>query len=68
MFNSTIRYDLSFFEALDQVVQKEPWLDRDRVMIDSLRSIGIERGKPFSPTPETAALLEAGIRDAEVHA
>ena len=49
------------------MIQKEPWLDRDRVMIDILRSIGIERGKPFSPTPETAALLEAGIRDAEVH-
>ena len=27
----------------------EPWIDRDRVMIDMLKSIGIEKGKPFKP-------------------
>ena len=66
IFDSTIRYDLSFYELLDKVIQKEPWLDRDRAMIDILRSIGIERGKPFAPTPETDALLEAGIRDTQI--
>ena len=34
VFDSTIPYDLRFFEALDRFVQREPWLDRDRVMID----------------------------------
>ena len=30
LFDSTIRYDASFFEHLDRIVQSEPWLDRDR--------------------------------------
>src|SRR5262245_4720323 len=47
LFDSTIRYDASFFTSLDRIVQRERWLDRDRVMIDQLKSIGIEKGKPF---------------------
>src|SRR5262245_56240666 len=30
LFDSTIRYDASFFEHLDRIVQGEPWLPRDR--------------------------------------
>ena len=36
-FDSTIRYDASFFENLDRVVQSEPWIERDRAMIDQLQ-------------------------------
>ena len=50
LFDSTIRYDESFFEGLNRIVQSEPWLDRDRAMIDQLRTLGIEKGKPFAPT------------------
>jgi hypothetical protein len=64
LFDSTIRYDLQFFEGLDRIVQSEPWLDRDRAMIDQLKSIGIEKGKPFDPDAQTEALLEAGAREA----
>ena len=39
----------SFFQNLDRVVQNEPWLERDRAMIDQLRTLGIEKGKPFNP-------------------
>ena len=46
-FDATIPYDPGFFDSLDQFVQAEPWLTRDKAMIDSLRSIGIEKGKPF---------------------
>ena len=49
MFDSTIPYDLRFFEALDRFVQREPWLERDKAMIDPLKTIGIEKGKPFKP-------------------
>jgi hypothetical protein len=34
-------------------VQIEPWLPRDKVMIDMLKSIGIEKGKPFNPDEKT---------------
>ncbi|WP_420915533.1 DUF1214 domain-containing protein [Bradyrhizobium elkanii] len=64
VFDSTIPYDIRFFEALDRIVQSEPWLERDRVMIDQLRSIGIEKGKPFNPDAATRHRLEAGARDA----
>ena len=49
---------------LDRVVQREPWLDRDRVMIDSLRTIGIEKGKPFSPDEKTKQALNEAVSEA----
>jgi hypothetical protein len=42
-----------FFESLHRIVQIEPWLPRDKVMIDMLKSIGIEKGKPFNPDEKT---------------
>lgn len=64
LFDSTIRYHASFFTSLDRVVQSEPWLPRDRAMIDMLRSLGIEKGKRFNPDAKTAALLDAAAREA----
>jgi hypothetical protein len=64
MFDSTIRYDASFYRNLDRVVQNEPWLDRDRAMIDQLRTIGIEKGKAFNPDQQTEAILDAAAREA----
>ena len=50
---------------LDRIVQSEPWLDRDRAMIDQLRSLGIEKGKPFAPDAATKQALANGIREAQ---
>ena len=50
VFDSTIPYDLRFFESLDRMVQAEPWLERDKAMIDPLKIIGIERASRSSPT------------------
>ncbi|KFC66846.1 Hypothetical protein precursor [Bosea sp. LC85] len=63
-FDSTIRYNASFFENLNRVVQAENWIDRDRVMIDQLRSLGIEKGKPFNPSDGTKALMDAAVKEA----
>lgn len=63
-FDSTIRYDISFFQHLDRIIQSEPWLPRDRAMIDQLRSLGIEKGKPFKPDDTTKKLLDTGVREA----
>jgi hypothetical protein len=63
-FDSTIRYDASFFESLNRIVQSEPWIPRDRAMIDTLRSIGIEKGKPFRPSAETNKVLASAVREA----
>jgi hypothetical protein len=64
LFDATIRYDASFFESLDRIVQAEPWLERDRAMIDPLRTLGIEKGKPFNPDAKTRATLAAGAQEA----
>ena len=66
-FDSTIRYDDSFFDNLNRVVQFEPWLDRDRVMIDQLRAIGIEKGKLYAPSAEARKAMTAGIHDAQTY-
>jgi hypothetical protein len=65
LFDSTIRYDNSFFEGLNRIIQTEPWLERDRAMIDPLKTLGIEKGKPFNPTAETKAALDKGIHEAQ---
>ncbi len=65
VFDSTIRYDDSFFQNLDRMVQSEPWLQRDRAMIDPLKSIGIEKGKPFQPSDATKAQLASAAREAQ---
>src|SRR6185369_16601252 len=64
VYDSTIPYDLRFFESLDRIVQAEPWLERDKAMIDQLRSIGIEKGTPFKPDPRTREILEDAAREA----
>src|SRR4051794_20439671 len=33
-------------------------------MIDTLKSLGIEKGKPFAPDPETQAVLNDAIEEA----
>jgi hypothetical protein len=45
-------------------VQNEPWLQRDRAMIDQLNSLGIEKGKPFSPDQQTTKLLAGAAAEA----
>ena len=63
-FDSTIPYDLRFFQMLDRFVQREPWLERDKVMIGALKTIGIEKGKRFAPDAKTKAILEDAIAEA----
>jgi hypothetical protein len=66
LFSSTIPYDASFYRSLDRVVQREPWLQRDRIMIDQLKTIGIEKGKPYEPDQALQGILNESA--AEAHA
>jgi len=63
-FDATIPYDASFFTLLDRFVQTEPWLTRDKAMIDTLKTIGIEKGRPFRPDAKTKSILDKAIREA----
>jgi hypothetical protein len=64
LYDTTIRYNDSFFVRLDRIIQNEPWLERDRAMIDTLRTLGIEKGKTFAPDDATKQALNAGISEA----
>jgi hypothetical protein len=64
VFDAAIPYDLRFFESLDRIVQAEPWLDRDRVMIDILRSVGIRKGALFAPDQAAVVVLESALAEA----
>jgi len=64
VFDATIPYDLRFFQSLDRMVQYEPWITRDKVMIDSLKTIGIEKSKSFSPDAATQDVLQQAIAEA----
>ncbi|RSL18776.1 hypothetical protein EDE15_4378 [Edaphobacter aggregans] len=63
-FDSTIQYDARFFDHLNNIIQSEPWIDRDRVMIDQLKSLGIEKGKPFQPTEQMKSIFNSSTQDA----
>jgi hypothetical protein len=64
IYDATIPYDIRFFQSLDRFVQQEPWLTRDKAMIDQLRAIGFEKGKPFAPDTKTEGILNAAAREA----
>ena len=66
LFDATIAYDATFFDALDRRIQAEPWLTRDKAMIDTLKTIGIEKGTPFTPGEAARATLANAM--SEVHA
>jgi hypothetical protein len=65
VYDAAIPYDLRFYRSLDTMIQAEPWLERDKAMIDPLKTIGIERGKPFDPDPRTEEILAIAIKDAQ---
>lgn len=64
LVDAAIPYDRRFFAILDDYVQREPWIERDRVMIDQLRSLGIRKGEPFRPDEATQAIFDRAASEA----
>jgi len=64
LFDATIPYDVRFFESLARMVESQPWLERDKAMIDRLRTLGIEKGKPFAPDTRTCEILNDAAQEA----
>jgi hypothetical protein len=64
LFDATIPYDVRFFESLARIVESQPWLERDKAMIDPLRTLGIEKGKAFAPDAKTRAILNDAAQEA----
>ena len=64
VFDANIPWDMRYFQSLHRIVQSEPWQTRDKAMIDMLKSIGIEKGKPFNPDSKTQDVLKAAVLEA----
>ncbi len=64
VFDSTIPYNLRFFQVLDQFLQREPWQTRDKIMIYQLKTVGIEKSKPFSLDTNRQKILNDAVREA----
>jgi len=60
-WNTLPVYDLSFFAEINAVIQREPVLERDKVMMAMLAELGIRKGQPFKPDAATRAALLAGV-------
>ncbi|MGA8035171.1 MAG: DUF1254 domain-containing protein [Candidatus Acidiferrales bacterium] len=63
---------IAYWERLHAILQSEDVEERDRFFVGQLKSLGIEKGKPFSPTPYQRQVLEesaeSGRQMAEVNA
>ena len=57
---------MAFWKFLDTAIQTEPVHERDRIMHDMLRPLGIEKGKVFQPTARQKRLLEEAVVIGEI--
>jgi hypothetical protein len=51
-------HGMAYWESLNKVVQSEPVMERDRLILAQLRFLGIEKGKPFKPDARQKKILE----------
>ncbi len=56
-FNTLHAQDATFFEEVNQTVQEEPASAENAEILGLLRSIGIQKGKPFAPDARMKKIL-----------
>jgi hypothetical protein len=49
---------MAYWKRLNKVIQREPVQERDCFFMAMLRSLGMEKGKPFEPTEHQRKILE----------
>jgi len=52
---------MAYWESLNEVIQREPVEERDRLILAQLRFLGIERGQPFKPDERQKKILEDAV-------
>lgn len=57
---------MAYWERLNDILQREPVIERDRFYMAMLKPLGIEKGKPFTPDPRQKKLLEDGAAVGEL--
>lgn len=59
---------LDYWRTVHQAIELNPLEERDMAVLHGLKSLGIEKGRPFEPTPAQAAILEEAARVGETWA
>ena len=52
---------MAYWESLNEVIQRNPVDERDRLTMAQLRFLGIERGKAFAPDARQSGLLKEAV-------
>ncbi|WP_445673031.1 DUF1254 domain-containing protein [Pseudomonas inefficax] len=52
---------MAYWQALNDIVQAEPAMERDRLIMAQLRFLGIEKDKPFTPDARQKKILEDAV-------
>jgi hypothetical protein len=63
LFDPIVKFDISFYERLSEMLNEEPVFQRDKMMVTNLRSLGIVKGQPFTPSAKNKAILEQAVAD-----
>lgn len=64
VYDGIVRFDESFFVSLAEMVNEEPVLPRDKLMMGLLLPLGIEKGKEFKPDAAMQVTLTAAAQEA----
>jgi hypothetical protein len=51
-------HGMAYWQSLNEFIQREPVMERDRLILAQLRFLGIEKGKPFKPDRRQKGILE----------
>jgi hypothetical protein len=61
VMNTVPPNDWSFFEMLNEIVQREPATSLDAELMGSVAAIGIVKGKPFAPDARTKKIMSEAL-------
>ncbi|TWT80434.1 hypothetical protein CA13_18510 [Planctomycetes bacterium CA13] len=60
-YGSLPTYDMTYFQDIYDVINREPVREQDKAMMALLAGIGIEKGKPFEPTADQEKAMLEGL-------
>ncbi|MCP4823552.1 MAG: DUF1254 domain-containing protein [Shimia sp.] len=60
-YDSLPYYNHTYFQDLNDYVQNNPIRPQDKVMVNFLKDVGIEKGKPFEPNDRQLKAMNEGL-------
>ena len=67
LFDGVVRFSEMFFTGLARMIEEEPVQAHDASIIERLKDIGIEKGKPFTPGTSLRRELKAAAQEVLAH-